>query len=78
MMIKERPEANKTRSDGFPRAGVERINDSIRTYCWTITDSHSQTRTDILGTGTLLDAQKQFIANIRKVQFIDKLIYQVK
>ena len=32
---------------GFSRAGVERINDSIRTYCWAILGSQSQTRTDI-------------------------------
>ena len=51
-------------SNGFTRAGVERINDSIRTYCWAILGLQSQTRTDILGTGTAFDAQKQFLANI--------------
>ena len=51
-------------SNGFTRAGVERISDSIRTYCWAILGSQSQTRTDILGTGTAFDAQKQFLANI--------------
>ena len=51
-------------SNGFTRAGVERINDSIRTYCWAILGSQSQTRTGILGTGTAFDAQKQFLANI--------------
>ena len=51
-------------SNGFTRAGVERINDSIRTYCWAILGSQSQTRTDILGTCTAFDAQKQFLANI--------------
>ena len=51
-------------SKGFTRAGVERINESIRTYCWAILGSQSQTRTDILGTGTAFDAQKQFLANI--------------
>ena len=51
-------------SNGFTRAGVERINESIRTYCWAILGSQSQTRTDILGTGTAFDAQKQFLANI--------------
>ena len=51
-------------SKGFTRAGVERINDSIRTYCWAILGSQSQTRTDIFGTGTAFDAQKQFLANI--------------
>lgn len=49
---------------GFTKAGVERINDSIRTYCWLILGSQSQTRTDILGTGTAFDAQKQFLANL--------------
>jgi len=51
-------------SKGFTKAGVERINDSIRTYCWLILGSQSQTRTDILGTGTAFDAQKQFLANV--------------
>ena len=51
-------------SNGFTRAGVERVNDSIRTYSWAILGSQSQTRTDILGTGTAFDAQKQFLANI--------------
>ena len=51
-------------SNGFTKAGVERINDSIRTYCWLILGSQSQTRTDILGTGTAFDAQKQFLANL--------------
>ena len=51
-------------SKGFTRAGVERINESIRTYCWAILGSQSQTRTDILGTGTAFDAQKQFLANV--------------
>ena len=51
-------------SKGFTRAGVECINDSIQTYCWAILGSQSQTRTDILGTGTAFDAQKQFLANI--------------
>ena len=46
-------------SNGFTRAGVERINDSIRTYCWAILGSQSQTRT-----GTAFDAHKQFLANI--------------
>ena len=49
---------------GFTRAGVERINDSIRTFCWAILGSQSQTRTDIIGTGTSFDAQKEFLANI--------------
>ena len=39
-------------SNGFTKAGVERVNESIRFYCWVIADSQSQTRTDILGTGT--------------------------
>ena len=51
-------------SEGFTRAGVQRINESIRTYCWAILGSQSQTRTDILGTGTAFDAQKQFLANV--------------
>lgn len=49
---------------GFTKAGVERINDSIRTFCWAILSAQSQTRTDIIGTGTAFDAQKQFLANL--------------
>ena len=47
-------------SNDFTKAGVERINESIRTYCGAILSSQSQTRTDILstGTGTAFDAQK--------------------
>ncbi|KAL4225262.1 hypothetical protein ACF0H5_015950 [Mactra antiquata] len=52
------------KSNGFTRAGVERINESIRTYCWAILGSQSQTRTDILGSGTVFDAQKQFLSNV--------------
>ena len=45
-------------AEGFTKTGVERINESIRTYCWALLSSQSQTRTDILGTGTAFDAQK--------------------
>ena len=49
---------------GFFRAGVSRINDSIRTYVWAILGSQSQARSSILGSGKAFDAQKQFIANV--------------
>ena len=52
-------------SNGFTKIGVERINESIRTYCWAILDSQSQTRTNILGAGTTSDAQKQFLTNVK-------------
>ena len=52
------------KSDGFTHSGVERLNDSIRTYVWAILGAQSQTRTGILGSGTAFDAQKQFLANI--------------
>ena len=51
------------KSNGFTRPGVERINDSIRTYCWAILGSQSQIKSDILGVGSAVDAQKQFLAN---------------
>ena len=51
------------KSDGFTRPGVERINDSVRTYCWAILGSQSQITSDILGVGSAFDAQKQFLAN---------------
>jgi hypothetical protein len=52
------------KSKGFTHAGVERLNDSIRTYVWAILGAQAQTRTRILGTGTAFDAQKQFLANV--------------
>ena len=53
------------KSKGFTQAGVERLNDSIRTYVWALLGAQAQTRTRIVtGGGTSFDAQKQFIANI--------------
>ena len=52
------------KSEGFTQAGVERLNDSIRTYVWAILGAQTQTRSNILKTGTGFDAQKQFLANI--------------
>jgi hypothetical protein len=52
------------KSEGLTRPGVERLNDSIRTYVWAILGAQSLTRTGILGSGTAFDAQKQFLANI--------------
>jgi len=63
------PDAWKTfvldTANGFTRAGIERLNDSIRTYVWCILGSQSQTRTNIIDRqGTSFDAQKQFLANL--------------
>jgi hypothetical protein len=52
------------KSSGYTRPGVERINDSIRTYVWAILGAQGQTRTNILGTGLAFDAQKQFLVNV--------------
>ena len=52
------------KSQGFTSAGVERLNDSIRTYMWAILGAQVQTHSGILGSGTSLDAQKQFMANV--------------
>ena len=55
------------KSEGFTQPGVERLNDSIRTYVWAILGAQAQTRTGILalrGNTTSFDAQKQFLANI--------------
>ena len=46
--------------EGFTQADVERPNDSIRTYVWDILGAQTQTRSNILKTGTGFDAQKQF------------------
>ena len=52
------------KSEGFTQAGVERLNDSIRTYVWAILGVQAQTRSNILKAGTGFDAQKQFLANV--------------
>ena len=52
------------KSEGFTQAGVERLNDSIRTYVWAILGAQAQTRSNILRVGTGFDAQKQFLANV--------------
>ena len=52
------------KSEGFSQAGVERLNDSIRTYVWAILGAQAQTRSNILKPGTGFDAQKQFLADI--------------
>ena len=51
------------KSTGFTKAGVERLNDSIRTYVWALLGAQGQTRSNILSTGTGFDAQKQFLNN---------------
>ena len=52
------------KSEGFTQTGVERLNDSIRTYVWAILGAQAQTRSNILKTGTGFDAQKQFLVDI--------------
>ena len=51
------------KSEGFTQAGVERLNDSIRTYVWAILGAQAQTLSNIFKTGTGFDAQKQFLAD---------------
>ena len=69
--IAQGPEADEAwstfildKSQGFTVPGVERVNDSIRTYVWAILGAQAQTRSAILGAGTSFDAQKQFLANV--------------
>ena len=52
------------KSEGFTQAGVERLNDSIRTYVLAILGAQAQTRSKILKTGTGVVAQKQFLADL--------------
>ena len=52
------------KSEGFLQAGVERLNDSIRTYVWAILGVQAQTRSNILKAGMGFDPQKQFLANV--------------
>ena len=44
-------------SEGFTQAGVERLNDNIRTYVWAILGAQAQIRSNILKAGTGFDAQ---------------------
>ena len=69
--IAQGPEADEAwssfildKSQGFTAPGVERLNDSIRTYVWAILGAQAQTRSAILGDGTSFDAQKQFLADV--------------
>jgi hypothetical protein len=55
------------KSEGFTKVGIERINESIRTYVWALLGSQSQTRSEIIKIGTGFDAQKQFLVNIQDV-----------
>ena len=52
------------KSEGFTQAGVERLNDSIRTYVWAILGAQAQTRSNILKAWTGFDAQKPFLTNV--------------
>ena len=54
------------KSEGFTQAGVERLDDSIRTYVWAILGAQAKTRSNILKAQTGFDAQKQFVANIEE------------
>ena len=48
------------KSEGFTQVGVERLNDSFRTYVWAIQGEKSQRRSNILKTGTGSDAKNNF------------------
>ena len=50
------------KSQGFTAPGVERLNDTIRTYVWAVLGAQGQTRSSILGAGISFNAQKQFQA----------------
>ena len=65
------------KSNGFTRPGVERINESIRTYCWAIIGSQSQIKSDILGVGSAFDAQKQFLRTEDAIQSLVDLPRQI-
>lgn len=55
------------KSEGFTKAGIERINESIKIYVWALLGAQSQTRVEILKVGTGFDAQKQFLENVQDV-----------
>ena len=53
-------------SKGFTQAGMERLNDSIRTYVWALLGAQAQTKSRIVASATRgvsgFEAQKQFLA----------------
>lgn len=55
------------KGQGFTKAGIERLNDSIRTYAWSILGSQNLTRTSVLGVGPAFDAQKEAVALVEAV-----------
>ena len=52
------------KSEGFTKAGVVRINDSIRTYVWALLGAQAQIRAPIDAPGLAFEVQKQFLANV--------------
>ena len=52
-------------SNGFTQEGVVHLNDSIRTYVWAILGAQAQARSNIMKPGTGLDAQRQFLENVK-------------
>ena len=55
------------KSDGLTGPGVARMNDSIRSYVWTILSAQVLTRSGILGTGAAEDARKHFLVLVENV-----------
>ena len=51
-------------SQGFTRAGVERLNDSIRTFVWCVLSAQAETRSNIVKVSSRFDTQKQFLSNL--------------
>ena len=51
-------------SHGLTRPGVERLDDSIQTYVWSVLTAQVQIRTGILGAGAAFRAQTQFQTNV--------------
>lgn len=60
------------KGQGFTHAGVERINDSIRSYAWAIlaTQADDYSRTTIIGVGTAEDAQRVFREKVELIASI--------
>ena len=54
------------KSDGFTEAGVNRLNDSIRTYVWAILTAQSLTKTSIVRTlqNPATEPQRTFLSNL--------------
>ena len=62
------------KSNGFTKEGILRINESIRTYVYTIVGAQVKTKTSIISGKRALEAQSQFYTNVdAKIKDIENI-----